>query len=49
MNLIINLTNDDTEILEVASDASLASYGIGQSRAPSFFLFSFSRPLALTR
>ena len=40
MNLIINLTNDDTEILEVASDASLASYGIGQSRATLPFVSS---------
>lgn len=29
MNLIINLTNDETEILPVDSDASLASFGIG--------------------
>jgi hypothetical protein len=37
MNLIINLTNDETEILPLNTDASLASFGIGQSR-------SFSSP-----
>jgi hypothetical protein len=34
MNLIINLTNDETEILPLDTAASLASFGIGQSLLP---------------
>lgn len=41
MNLIINLTNDETEILPSDSEATLASYGIGALQAwpvlPFFF------------